>query len=42
MRKIMPNSIYYMYLDMLLQYNARVAGGVQRRAIEERALILLI
>lgn len=29
MRRIPPNRILYMYLAVLLQYNARVTGGVQ-------------
>ena len=29
MRRFLPNSILYMYLDVLLQYNADVTGGVQ-------------
>lgn len=41
-RRNPPNCIVYMYFGVLLKYNAHVAGGVQRRAVEERALILLI
>jgi hypothetical protein len=35
------NSILYMYLDLLLKYNARVAGGVQQHALRRESILTL-